>query len=316
MRKGDESPLLCYQASPRITPWRQNRPLRDWALLTGLVLTCFARPLFDLIRYALSSELFSYVLLVPFISLYLAWQKRANLRSVAKPNRKWSLVAFCAAGAVSLGYGVSRIFDLASSQSDYLAWTILSFYLCLVGVSLWCLGADTLRAVAFPLGFLAFVVPFPNWLTGLMESFLQHTSALTAHYLFVFSGTPVFRQDLVFQLPGMRLEVAPECSGIHSTLVLLITSLLAGQYFLRNGWLRGTLAMAVIPLGVLRNGARVWIIGQLCIHLGPQMINSPLHRRGGPLFFVATLPLLFLLVCYLRKLESKKDVAGAVQKAA
>src|SRR5262249_56535760 len=37
-----------------------------------------------------------------------------------------------------------------------------------------------------------------------------------------------YTQGLVFDLPGFSLEVAPECSGIHSTLVLFITSLLAG----------------------------------------------------------------------------------------
>jgi len=120
------------------------------------------------------------------------------------------------------------------------------------------------------------------------------------------SGMPVFRQGLDFQLPGMRMAVAPECSGIHSSLVLFITSLLAGQLLLRSPWKRAALTLAVIPLAILRNGFRIFTIGQLCVHVSPDMINSYIHRRGGPIFFVLSLVPFFLLLYFLRKAESRK----------
>ena len=40
----------------------------------------------------------------------------------------------------------------------------------------------------------------------------------------------------------------------------------------------------VIPLGILRNGFRIFVIGMLCVHIGPYMINSKIHRQGGPSF--------------------------------
>jgi exosortase/archaeosortase family protein len=61
------------------------------------------------------------------------------------------------------------------------------------------------------------------------------------------------------------------------------------------------LCLAVIPLALLRNGFRVFVIGELCVHVGPQMINSPIHHHGGPLFFVLSLPPFFLLLYFLRK---------------
>jgi exosortase/archaeosortase family protein len=59
----------------------------------------------------------------------------------------------------------------------------------------------------------------------------------------------------------------------------------------------------VIPLAILRNGFRVFTIGELCIHVGPHMINSPIHRKGGPLFFALSLIPLFLLLVVLQKSE-------------
>ena len=78
--------------------------------------------------------------------------------------------------------------------------------------------------------------------------------------------------------------------------MLFITSLLASHLFLESPWRRIVLVAFVIPLGIVRNGFRILVIGLLCVHVGPQMIDSVIHRRGGPLFFVLSLVPLFLLV--------------------
>ena len=118
---------------------------------------------------------------------------------------------------------------------------------------------------------------------------------------------PVFRQGLEFQLPGFALLVAPECSGIHSSLVLFITSLLAGYLFLKTPTRRVLLTVAVIPLALLRNGFRVFVIGELCVNVSPDMINSPIHNRGGPIFFALSLIPFFLLLYWLRRSEAKRE---------
>jgi exosortase C (VPDSG-CTERM-specific) len=147
------------------------------------------------------------------------------------------------------------------------------------------------------------MVPLPASSTSGVENFLQHGSALVADGLFKLFGMPVFYHDLIFQLPGISLRVAPECSGIHSSLALLITSMLAGYFFLRQPWQRVVLALAVIPLGLLRNGFRVFVIGELCVQISPDMINSYIHRHGGPLFFVLSLVPFFLLLVLLLKTD-------------
>ena len=160
-----------------------------------------------------------------------------------------------------------------------------------------------MRVLAFPFFLLVFMVPFPVVLREGIEAVLQHGSASVADWMFMLTGTSFMRSDMVFRLPGISLRVAPECSGIHSTLVLFITSLLAGQVILHQPWRRAVLCLAVFPLALLRNGFRVFVIGQLCIHAGPQMIDSPIHHRGGPLFFVLSLVPFFLLLYYLKKTE-------------
>jgi exosortase C (VPDSG-CTERM-specific) len=154
-------------------------------------------------------------------------------------------------------------------------------------------------------------VPIPGILMDGIETFLQHGSAAVAHALFSLSGAPFARDGLVFQLPGISLTVAPECSGIHSSLILFITSLLAGHLFLRTPWKRTVLALAVVPLALIRNGARIFTIGELCVHIGPEMINSAIHRHGGPWFFLLSLIPFFFLLLLLQKSDRARDAMGS-----
>jgi exosortase C (VPDSG-CTERM-specific) len=201
------------------------------------------------------------------------------------------------------GYWLAKIQGWSPNSNDSLSITILSFLSILLGGGLIFFGRSTLGSIAFPLAFLLFMIPLPMFMVERIETFFQQTSAEAASALFNLSGTPVFRQGVLFQFPTIAIGVAKECSGIHSSLVLFISSLLAGYIFIRNPWKRAVLALAVIPLGIMRNGFRIFTIAMLCVQIDPEMINSPLHRRGGPIFFALSLVPFFSLLFLLQKSE-------------
>jgi exosortase C (VPDSG-CTERM-specific) len=282
-------------------------PLRNFFLATIALTLCFAFPLYDLIRFAFGSDVYSHILLIPFISAFLIWSQRQSLPRFSRPARK--MAAFFLAGGlvVIAGYWLTVRFAPRLAVEDYLTFNILAFLLFFVSGCGRFLGKEILRAIAFPIGLLVFIIPFPVFLMNWIEAFLQQGSATVADWLFSLSGMAYFRDGLVFRLPGINLQVAPECSGIHSTLALFITSLLAGHYFLRKPWKRVALALAVVPLALLRNGFRIFVIGQLCVHVSPDMINSPIHHRGGPLFFILSLIPFFLLLIFLNRSEHARQ---------
>ena len=175
------------------------------------------------------------------------------------------------------------------------------------------LGSKWMAAAAFPIAFLLFMVPLPDAAVNWLERASALASAEAAALYFSMAGTSFVRHGTVFELPGIVLEVAQECSGIRSSWVLFITSLLASHLFLQNPWRRFVLVAFVIPLGILRNGFRILVIGLLCVHVGPHMIDSIIHRRGGPLFFALSLVPLFLLLWWLHRQERR---AGNVEAKA
>jgi exosortase C (VPDSG-CTERM-specific) len=282
---------------------------RRWRFLATIIglLLCFGPSLYRLTRFAVESELYSYILLMPFVSLYLVWLKRCSLPVYSEPARRLA-AAFVAAGSAVLA--IYWLVDRSTARlmiDDRLAFTTFSFILYFLGVCCFFVGRHILGHLVFAMGLLVFIVPLPALLMKGVETFLQYGSALVAEGLFVISGTTFSREGLSFQLPGISVEVAPECSGIHSSLVLFITSLLAGYFFLRSPGKRVALTLAVIPLALLRNGFRIFTIGQLCIHIGPEMINSFIHRKGGPLFFGLSLIPFLLLLYLLQKTERGKS---------
>jgi exosortase C (VPDSG-CTERM-specific) len=286
-----------------------NRRALFWCAMFALALTlCFSQSLYVLARFALRSDLYSHIILVPFVSIYLIWIKRSSLTPPSPlPARKIALTLLFLGALVLAGSLGAEWKGIVWGEEDHLASRILPYVLFLAGTCAWFFDRATLRTVAFPLAFLLFMVPFPSVIMTGLETFLQHGSATTAYAMFKLSGTTVFYDDLIFRLPGISLEVAPECSGIRSSLALFITSLVAGYFFLRTPWKCAVLSLVVIPLAILRNGFRIYVIGELCVHISPDMINSYIHRQGGPIFFLLSLIPFFFLLRLLFRSESHRS---------
>ncbi|HEY1849192.1 MAG TPA: exosortase [Opitutaceae bacterium] len=285
--------------------------LKALALVGALLVAGYSVVLLRLARLAWSSDLYSYILLVPLVSGYLVWIRRADLLRPAEPSPAFG----AAVGAMGVAlllldyhFGGGRSPDAVNS----IALETASLLLVGTSAGAWLLGAACLRRLLFPLAFLILVIPIPTFLVGRIQHLLQTGSAAVAYAFFRISGTPVYFSSLIFQLPGISIEVAPECSGLRSTLALFMTSLVAAHMLLRSNWRRTALIIVVIPLALLRNGFRVYVIGQLCVSIGPEMINSYIHRRGGPYFFLLSLvPLLAVLLVLMKSERSVRPMHAA-----
>jgi exosortase C (VPDSG-CTERM-specific) len=273
-------------------PASANKRFIGWYIYLVILCGAFALPLREFVTYARHSDVHSYVLLIPFVAAYLIYTRWKYLSR--ELSSSWGFALLLAAAAT--GALLASLHFAELGQNDHMTLIALSFVCFVIAGTFLFLGSKWARSAMFPLFFLAFMIPLPEATVDLLENASKEASAEVANWLFLISGTPFLRNGTVFQLPGITLEVAKECSGIRSSLVLFITSLLASYLFLRSPWRRAVLVAAIIPLGLLRNGVRILTISLLCVHIGPQMINSVIHRRGGPFFFaVSLIPLFFLL---------------------
>jgi exosortase C (VPDSG-CTERM-specific) len=270
------------------------------------------RPLFNLAALVLSDSLYSHIPLIPLVSAYLIWLKRHEIATppgpataVSKAVIRWPAFLPAIPATVALVVWFLARPEWRAEPVNSASLLVLAYVCFIWTASLAVFGWDVVRHVLFPLAFLVFIVPFPGDLTRQIESFFQYASAEAASLLLAMSQTPVLREGLLFSLPGITLEVAQECSGIRSTLVLFITSLVGGYMFFELRRYRAILAFVVIPIAIFRNGFRIFTIAMLCVHVSPEMIDSVIHRRGGPLFFVLSLVPFFALLIFLYRRERK-----------
>jgi exosortase C (VPDSG-CTERM-specific) len=291
----------------RFAPSKHGKTWRFWggACFVIVLLGAFAQPLFVLLNYAARSDLYSYILLIPFVSAYLIYLRRDQLPKNYVIDLPVA-IGFLVTGLATLAFTCWLDFaGRAPAGNARIILLTLSFLCCVAAGGFFFLGRDWMRAAAFPLAYLIFMVPMPDAMADALETASKYASAEVANVLFHLSGTPFVRAGAVFQLPNITIEVAQECSGIRSSWVLLMTSILAANLFLKTPWRRFALVAFVIPLAILRNGFRILVIGLLCVNIGPQMIHSVIHRRGGSVFFALSLIPLFVLLWWLCKGETR-----------
>jgi exosortase len=260
----------------------------------------FWQPLVSLFSLTQQQEHYSHIVLIPCLSLYLLFLDRKAILA----SKEWSpWLGSVLIGLGALGYWFA---DAMIFAPDQLSMTILALVMMWWGIFVSCFGVTHFRKSSFGLLFLLFMVPLPSFLLDAIIGFLQRSSAEATDLLFSALGVPVFRQGFVFSLSNFTIHVAEECSGIRSALSLIITSLIAGYFFLRSGWTKMGLVAVVIPLAIIKNAFRIVGLTLLANYVDPSFItDSALHRNGGIPLFLLSLVVLFSLVWLLRRVEKR-----------
>jgi len=250
------------------------------------------------------NELYSHVMLIPLVSFYLMFIQRKSIFA----RIHYSFAAGGATITVGLllfltGIVSKRVFE----PNDYLSLTVFSGVIFWAGGFILIFGVCAARKAAFPLLFLIFMVPIPSGAVESIISVLQRFSAEVTNGLFAVSGVPYLRDGFTFHLPSISIEVAEQCSGIRSSLVLFIISVLSGYLFLKTGWRKVALSMAVFPITIFKNGVRIVTLSLLGAYVDESILSSTLHRRGGIPFFILAMMLFMAVLWMLVKNEMKNE---------
>jgi exosortase C (VPDSG-CTERM-specific) len=280
----------------------------SYSLVLGFLLVCvlpfvlawnLVGPLFTLVR---TSDTFSEIPLIPLVSLFIVYENRKAIFSDVSFGRTLG-AAFIVPGTILLVVGRLNLWQLSSTNRVSLL--VLAIVLVWVGAFTLFFGNRAFRVACFPLFFLLFMVPIPEPLLSKIIVLLQTGSADMTELFFRLAGVPNHRQGLVFELPGVAIRVAEECSGIHSTLALLITTALASYIFLKTSWKRLVLCLAVVPIAIFKNGLRIATLSALSIYVNPAFLTGNLHHHGGIVFFIIALVPMAILLRLLQKNENK-----------
>jgi exosortase B len=184
------------------------------------------------------------------------------------------------------------LYALGRSQ-QIIQGEVLGVIIAIVALLLLLRGVQALRAVAFPLLFLVFLVPLPGVLVQAITIPLKTAVSFVAELLLHHAGYPIARTGVILSVGPYQLLVADACAGLNSlftleALGLLYLNLLGYTSKLRNL----TLAILVVPISFIANVIRVIILILVTYHLGDEAGQGFVHTFAGMVLFVVGLSMM------------------------
>jgi exosortase len=278
-----------------------------FAVFVVISSVAFWEPVQQLIGFAVTHDYGSHILLIAPVSIILVYLKRQNMFSVqVEPDRKLTIMA--GSGLFLLGLIFLLLSRYQPLNPRKLSLEILSLVMLWLSVFVFCYGSNSFFKARFPLLFLLLLAPFPEFVIDKVIFALQVGSSDVAYGLLRILNVPVLKEGFTLRLPTINLEVAKECSGIRSSIALLLTMLVAAEFALRSPWRKVLLVSAIIPILVLKNGGRIVTIYLLAAYVNPAFLHGWLHTSGGIVFYLLGLLALVPVAVLLRRWE-RKDVS-------
>jgi exosortase A len=274
------APAMARAPSSLVSPeWRRALMLLGAGLLAlGAI---FNQEISAAVRTWIDSTAYNHCFLVIPIAAYLVWDRHPDLRGVpigvCRP-------AILLAVPVALAWLLAERLGIMEGR-QLAAMTFVDLLFLTV------LGARFCRAVAGPLLYLYFLVPFGEFLTPQLQDV---TAWFVRHGLGVI-GVPAYIDGYVIEIPQGTFFIAEACAGLR----FLIASIAFGCLYaliMYRGPVRRTLfiiASIVVPIGA--NGLRAIGIVWLGYVLDSAQAAAADHIIYGWVFFSFVILLLIVL---------------------
>jgi len=276
---------------PQRAPASETRPIPFVAIawFAVLLIIAYFPTIKHLVEQWSTDEDVGHGFFVPLVAGYIAWQRRNQLLAIEWKPAWW--------GVGVMLWGILQSYVGTLGAELFLQRTAL--LVTLVGLLLVLGGVNLVRALAFPLLLLPFMIPIPAVIYNQITFPLQLFATATAEYVLALLGIPVLRDGNVLELASQKLNVVEACSGIRSLLSLTFLSLVYAYFFDKHVWMRWALLIGTVPIAILANAGRVTITGILS-EINPELAHGVFHSLEGWIIFLIAFAMLLVLHVAIR----------------
>lgn len=250
----------------------------------ALLAVTFHEAIAHLVRIWDTQEEYSFGYIIPFLSLFLIWQRKNQLERIPF-------------GGSWLGFGmvlVALTFLAIGELSTLGTISQYALLLAIAGLALSYTGTHGFRVVLVPIAVLAFMIPLPNYLLREISQALQLLSSQLGVALIRLCNISVYLEGNVIDLGAMKLQVVEACSGLRYLFPLMTLGFIAAYFYQEKFWKRAVLFLSTIPVTVLMNSFRIGLIGITVEHWGKSMAEGFLHDFEGWIIFMACMAVMMV----------------------
>lgn len=157
-------------------------------------------------------------------------------------------------------------------------------------------GSAALRALWFPLLYLAFLIPLPDTLVAILTQPMKLAISQAATSFLQAVGYPIANTGVTLQVGPYELLVAAACSGLNAIISLSAIGLFYVYLLHRSDWRYALLLLVfVVPCAIFANFVRVLILILLTYHAGDDAAQGFLHNLAGIFTFALALAAIFAI---------------------
>ncbi|MFA5118268.1 MAG: exosortase/archaeosortase family protein [Candidatus Omnitrophota bacterium] len=227
-------------------------------------------------RWIAAETYYSHGFLIPFISIFIVWNKRKELVSLPRMPLSLGWVLFCSGIVIHM---VSALWQVYFSSG-------FSLILVIMGIILLFLGKEFLRKLMFPVLFLTFMIPLPLVAIANISFQLKIFASQVATVIVNKIGIYAVREGSVIKTAHSYVVVEDPCSGIRSLIALIALGVLMGYLSNISRPRKLVLSLSSIPIALCSNILRITILALISEIYGPNVATGKVHDIMGFLVFV------------------------------
>lgn len=259
-------------------------------------------PLTSALGLAVRDSQYTHILLILPVSVSLICLEWKSSDSSVESRSGIGLILLVAALVATV---IARFHIASLPRDQQLSVNILALVVWWIGAFIVSFGTRAFQRAFFPLCFLFWIVPIPEFVLNPVVRWLQDGSVFSTRLLFALFGMPSTQDGTLITIPGLTVEVAPECSSIRSSLMLVVTTMVLAQMLLRSTWRKAMVIAVAMPLSVAKNGLRIFVLTVLTTSVDRNFITGNFHHQGGIIYFLVALAAIGILIWLARRGEEK-----------
>jgi exosortase B len=197
--------------------------------------------------------------------------------------------------------GVGLLLYVLGRSQGIIAFEIASFILLLAAVLMLKCGHGALRVQWFAFFFMAFMVPLPGPLVGMLTMPMKMAVSWATEHVLYGAGYPIARSGVILQVGQYQLLVADACAGLQTLLTLEALGLFYLNVVRHSSAFRNVaLALLIVPISFTANVIRVVALSLVTYYFGDAAGQGFLHGFAGIVLFITALLLIMGVDAFLQ----------------
>jgi exosortase len=235
----------------------------------------------DVARLTWTTEQGGHAPIIVATGAWLLWREWKSAR--AKPRPGNAFIGALLFGGSLLLYMVARITGILEIEG-------FAMYASLVSAAYLLVGGAMIRALWFPILYLAVALPPPDTVVAAITQPLKIGISEAAVSLLHAFGYPIASSGVTIQVANYQLLVAAACAGLNSIISLSAICLFYVYLRHRTDWVAFLIVGAlIVPVAIFSNFVRVLLLVLITYYLGEAAAQGFLHEFAGLLLFVVAL---------------------------